>query len=243
MVTFAHIAAVVQGIMGPWAGNPADCWKGIYQALLWYEHGVPHIAEANDLKKTIWRRRAKTVEKTLAGAFGCRPQDVPHRVDRLLKNPLLRGQQRQNPLGTGFSACLVHLLSLHSARVYQFIPEGKVGVDVFKGVTGTPPRDRVDITVLRKGKEYAIISTKWSIRHDRLKDWLDECDFYKTRARLPFYFVVTNEYGRGRLLKVLQNQCQNGLHHVKRDLLLQLHGNDPSLEPIEDLPALFTYFT
>ncbi|MFQ5902413.1 MAG: hypothetical protein ACE5JO_01870 [Candidatus Binatia bacterium] len=242
MVSFSDIAAVVQGVLGPWTGNPADYWKGIYQALLWYEHGVPHIVEANDLKKAIWRRRAKTVEQTLAQALGCRPRDVSYRVDQLLKNRLLRGQQRQNPLGTGFAASLVYLLSLHSAQIYQFIPEGKVGVDVFRGVTGTPPRERVDITVLRNGKEYAIISTKWSIRHDRLKDWLDECDFYKTRARLPFYFVATNEYGRGRLRKVLQNQCQNGLYHVNRDLLLRLHDDDASLQPIEDLPGLFTYF-
>ncbi|MFQ5881775.1 MAG: hypothetical protein ACE5I9_04800 [Candidatus Methylomirabilales bacterium] len=242
MVTFADIAATVQGVMAPWTGNPTDYWKGIYQALLWYEHGVPHIAEASDLKKPVWRRRAKIVELALAQALGCPPRNVPHRVDRLLRSPLLRGQQRQNPLGTGFAASLIYLLRLHSAQIYQFIPEGKIGVDVFRGITGTPPRDRVDITVLRDQREYAIISTKWSIRHDRLKDWLDECDFYKTRARLPFYFVVTNEYGRGRLRKVLQNQCQNGLYHVNRDLLLQLHDNDASLEPIEDLPALFTYF-
>lgn len=256
MVTFQNIYGIIESILEPWSHRRQDFWKGIYQALLWYEHGVPHIVEANDLKKQIWRYRAKNVEKKLAVAYRCKPDQVSTKVDQLLQSPILQGQQRQNPLGTGFSACLVYLLRREAAPVFEFIPKAVVGHAVFKKVR-KPPRKEVDIAVLKKGREYAIISTKWSIRHDRLKDWLDECDFYKTRAGLPYYFVVTNEFSRGRLKKVLENACKNGLYHVNRTLLLAAYSGREKLKQaklpiqdeeigemaeVEDLTALFDHF-
>ena len=241
MSSAEEIYEIARSVLAPWSRNRQEFWKGIYALLLWYKHRVPHIIDANDLKNPAWKARARLVEKALAEAYRCRPSEVPKKVDRLLKDPSLRRQQRQNPLGAGFTAVLVYFLRQTSDPMYEFIPEAVVGRQVFRRVT-QPPRQRVDIAVLRRGQEYAIISTKWSIRHDRLKDWLDECDFYKTRAALPYYFVVTNEFGPARLKKVLDNQCKNGLFHVNRALLLKVHDGNGRLSGIEDLTDLFRYF-
>lgn len=240
MASFDELYRITESVLESWR-NPHDFWKGIYSLLLWYEHGVPHIIDANDLRKRSWREKAKRVEQVLAEAFNCQPAQVRSQVDRLLRHPRLQGQQRQNPLGSGFSASLVYYLRRTSNPIFEFIPEAVVGKQIFRKVA-EPPRQRVDIAVKRNGREFAIISAKWSIRHDRLKDWLDECDFYKTRAALPYYFVVTNEYGPARLKKVLDNQCKNGLFHVNRNLVLEVHGGNGRLEGLEDLTALFTYF-
>jgi len=61
-------------------------------------------------------------------------------------------------------------------------------------------------------------------------------------AALPYYFVVTNEFGPARLKKVLDNQCKNGLFHVNRALLLKVHDGNGRLSGIEDLTDLFRYF-
>ncbi|MFQ5799786.1 MAG: hypothetical protein ACE5H0_13990 [Bacteroidota bacterium] len=241
MASFAEIYQIAESILARWIGEPRDFWKGIYSLLLWYEHQVPHIIDSNDLRKPLWKQKAKQVERALAEAFGCQPSRVGRQVDQLLRHPLLRSQQRQNPLGTGFSASLIYYLRLTSNPMFEFIPEAVVGKQIFLKVS-RPPRQRVDIAVKRSGREFAIISSKWSIRHDRLKDWLDECDFYKTQAALPYYFVVTNEYGPARIKKVLDNACKNGLFHVNRDLVLEIHGGNGRLEGLEDLTGLFAHF-
>lgn len=241
MASFAEIYQIAESVLTHWSQDPRDFWKGIYTLLIWYEHEVPHIIDSNDLRKRSWSDKAKHVERALANAFNCPPSRVRSQVDQLLRHPRLRGQQRQNPLGTGFSASLVYYLRLASNPIFEFIPEAIVGAQVFLTVT-TPPRQRVDIAVKRNDREFAIISLKWSIRHDRLKDWLDECDFYKTQASLPYYFVITNEYGPARLKKVLDNRCKNGFFHVNRDLVLEVHGGNGRLEGLEDLTALFSYF-
>lgn len=48
-----------------------EAWLGIYQTLLWYEHGLLHIREANDLKKNAtWQKRARDAEIYIAGLLG-----------------------------------------------------------------------------------------------------------------------------------------------------------------------------
>ena len=53
----------------------------------------------------------------------------------------------------------------------------------------------------------AVISAKWSMRHDRLSDITNECPVYKAAHQRIYrqsqtglsYFVVTNEYDPSRL--------------------------------------------
>lgn len=243
MPSFDQIYQVISQGMVRWTSRPEDYWKGIYEWLMWYEHKVPHIVEANDLKKHAWAERARQVEMAMATAYQCQANQVSRKIDRLSRKLKLAGRQRNNYTGMGFTALLTYLFKSQSQSQYQFIPEARVGQQVFKGVKD-PPRNRIDIVAVdtRHNREYAIISMKWSIRHDRLRDLLDECTFYKNNARLPFYFVITNEYNPGRLNIVRQNQCINGLFHVNKDLLLAVNGGNGRLAGIQDLTEVFHYF-
>lgn len=232
---------IVSEVLTPWCNTPFQCWTGIYQLLLWYEHGVPHIIESNELKKPAWRARANLIDGALAEAYSCHPHEVPGRVGRLFAHPAYHEVQKQNPLGIAFASSLVYILRKFSASDYEFIARAKVGSTVFRHVK-QPPRGHVDIAVVRNGREFAVISTKWSLRHGRIRSWLAECEFYKTQMHLPYYFVVTNEFGPARLKKILHNQCKNGLFHVNRALLLEVHSGNGRLSGIEDLTDLFPHF-
>jgi len=182
----------IRQVLAPHLGEPATVWRGFYQLLLWHEKGVPHIIDADKLDKGIWRDRAEAVDAALAKEFGCTVKEVPHRIDLLIKSSIFtKTPQRQNPLGIGFVTALFLSLQRFSAGKYEFLPEEAIGTTVFRGITEAP-RSAPDIVVVKGGAEVAVISAKWSLRHDRLKDVKDECDYFKTlKGSLKFY-AVTN---------------------------------------------------
>lgn len=240
MPTREEICRITESILQSYTSNPAECWKGIYKALLWYAEGVPHIVEANCLRRGIWRKRAQQVEKTLAKAFSYAPGSVEKQLDQLMKHPDLRGIQRQNPLGIGFTCAVVYFLR-HHCPDYTFLDEAAVGTQVLKEVTH-PPRRAIDIAALKDGKEQAIISAKWSIRHDRLRDLLDECAVYReSRPELKFY-VVTNEFIPARLRKLVENPCVDEVFHVNREIVLAVNDGNDRLVGLKDLKDIFKEF-
>lgn len=226
--------------MQNYVDNPAEYWKGVYKALLWYAEGVPHIVEVNSLREGIWRKRAQRVEGTLAKVFACPLEDVESQLDQLMKHPGLQGRQRQNPLGIGF-ICAVAFLLRHYCLNYTFLDESLVGTEVFKDVKH-PPRRTIDIAALKGGEERVIISAKWSIRHDRLRDLLDECTVYKKhRSKLKFY-VTTNEFMPARLRKLIEDPCVDEVFHVNRELVLMVNDGNNRLVGVNDLRDIVTEF-
>jgi hypothetical protein len=236
---------VIREILAPRLASPDDAWKGIYEALLWFEHDVPHIMDANYLKRGAWRARAERVHQELAHRLDCAVPDLPLRVDRLLRSALFpEPPQRQNPLGIGFVTALFQLLEHFSSARYEFRSEEDIGTTVFPGISEAP-RSKPDVVVVSGSKEIAVISAKWSLRHDRLKDLSDECDYFKRlRPSLRFH-AVTNEFNPARLRKVLQSYCIDSLFHVCRPLLLVAIDGEhhPDLLQVKDLPELLTQFS
>lgn len=249
-------ASYPKGITGQTA------WLGIYQALLWYEpvglHGfeaLPHVIDADKLRPSAsrepsrragaWQVRAQAVEAYVASELGCPPGELRQRVDQLMRLPEYVRLQRQNPLGTAFSGAIKHVLESfgHSALSYDLEVDA---TKVFPGIRmpwrSTTPK--MDILVLQhghfpEGRPIAILSTKWSLRHDRINDVLGECPEYKSAAlkrRLSLrYFVVTNEFDPARLAKVLSDPCIDGLVHVHRHAVTGICGLDGRLEKMLDL--------
>lgn len=236
-------AEVARQALLPHIDNPSTTWRGFYQLLLWFAHGVPHIMDANYLKKGVWRRRAEAVLAVLADEFECSPEDVPNRIDRLVQSPIFdEPPQRHNPLGIGFVTALFLALERFSSRDYSFLPEKAIGEVVFRGIREAP-RSRPDIVVATGDAEIAVISAKWSLRHDRLKDIKDECNYFKTlMGRLKFY-VVTNEFGPARLSKVLEDYRIDDVFHVNRRLVVDIAKVDGRLERLRDLSELLRLFT
>lgn len=221
-------------------GKSADtAWLGIYEALLWYEPtaipgnaALPHIIDADKLRSparrrptaaaarlNLWQRRAIAVEQYLAQQMSCQPGEVHRRVDRLMRRREYKRLQRQNPLGIAFSGLVHHALAAYGTSHLSYDTE-QMAQEVFPGITfpGRSKAPAADILVRKGPLPRAIISVKWSLRHDRINDLTNECPSYKQAAawgRHPLeYVVVTNEYDPARLGKVLGDSCIDAVVHV-----------------------------
>ena len=89
----------------------------------------------------------------------------------------------------------------------------------------------------------AVISCKWSYRHDRISDVTNECQEYKAAAaRRQFsdfgYYLVTNEFDARRLEKVINQPCVDALVHVHLPLALEVTGGTPELRHAMDTGRL-----
>ena len=242
MPTRAQYEGVAREVLSPHLTNPSSAWRGFYELLMWFEHGVPHIMDGDKLEKPAWRARAKAVQNAIAADFGCRPGEVRLGVDRLIQSPIFkRPPQRHNPLGIGFVAGLFVALGRFSHDTYMFLPEGAIGTAVFRGISDAP-RSRPDIVVVKAGKEIAVISAKWSIRHDRLKDLKDECNYFKTLMGSLKFYVATNEFDPARLNKLLEDYRIDGVFHVNRRLVVDVAKVDGRLERLRDLSQLLSLF-
>ncbi len=234
-------------------------WAGVYQALLWYEPlaiipgrtGLPHIIDANRLtlplrldgRLRVWQSHAIRVEKHIAQQWGVEAQAVQGMVDRLMRLPTYHGLQRHNLVGSAFPGLVRLVLELFGDPIIAYELEVR-GEDAFPGVR-LPTRTEepyIDILVRKSGRNIAIISTKWSLRHDRINDLTSECRAYKGAARFTdtkiLYYVATNEFDPARTEKLLTDKCIDGLVHVHKPLVTEVCALDRRLAEMLDLSQL-----
>jgi hypothetical protein len=247
-------AAYPNGLSG------TNAWIGIYQVLLWYEPvtigsitGLPHIIDADKLRPpsyrparhgiSAWQQRAQAVEQYLAQQLRCQPNQVQSYVDLLMREPTYQGVQRQNPLGIAFPVLVRHILQTFGNNAVNYDLEVPAQA-VFPGIVvpGRSPNPKIDIVVRNQSRIRAVISCKWSLRHDRLNDISNECPTYKqaaswTRTQID-YLVITNEYDPARLNKLLVDSCVDALVHVHKPLPTSVCGLNSRLVHMLDLVDL-----
>lgn len=246
--------------------NALTAWLGIYQVLLWYEPVnwleftyLPHIIDADKLRPasparrqnwsaaSAWQRRAQLLNAHLAEQLFCSIDNLPHKTDTLMKQPGYEGLQRQNILGTGFVGLIRHVLEGFGALDLSYETEVEAAA-VFPGITvpGRSATPRIDILARRHDIPVAIVSAKWSIRHDRLGDITNECPVYKAAYQRIYrqaqrhgllYYVVTNEYDPARLNKILDDSCVNGVVHVHKKAVVEICDLDGRLARLTDLAS------
>ena len=262
--TVADAIEVFEHAVYPSGLSAATSWLGIYQTLLWVEpvhwsgfSDLPHIIDADKLrpsspakkrtwtKPSAWQRRAQMLGTYLAEQLGCSFDSLPNKTDLLMKQPDYEGMQRQNTLGIGFVGLIKHVLERFGSEAVSYRTEVEA-VEVFPGITfpGRSRAPRVDLLAECSDIPRAIISAKWSVRHDRLNDITNECPVYKAgyeriyrqrgRSRL-LYYVVTNEYDPSRLNKMLDDTCVDGVVHVHKAAVVEVCGLNGRLARLIDL--------
>ncbi len=235
--TIADAIQIFEAAKYPAGLNIATAWLGIYQTLLWYEpvnwlgiSDLPHIIEADKLRPSLptkqiawttpsaWQRRAQAVATYLSQELEIPINDLSDQINLLMKHPNYKGMQRQNTLGIAFAGLVRHVLEKFGSTTISYQAEVAAG-RIFPGITvpgrsGTP---RIDVLALRSDMPRAIISSKWSLRHDRLNDITNECPVYKAayeriyrqarRERLQYY-VITNRC-KTHIQTHVANKCDN----------------------------------
>lgn len=234
--------AFVCGILDQWITKADDIWIALYRLLLDYIHGVPRITDSNRLEHGIWRERAKQVERSLATVMSCETQEVASNLDVLMNRLYPAGTQRMNPVGIAFACAVIYLIQRFSNKSYMWKMEARIGIDVFPELKDFRRRS-VDIVIFSQASPVAVISSKWGIRHDRVRDPLEEADTYKQQIPSLKFFVVTNEFDSARLRKILTYPNIDSVFHVRRDLVWQLYGGKTAeLGNLKDLTDLILLF-
>jgi hypothetical protein len=240
-----------------------NAWLGIYRTLLWYEpidwlgyDQLPHIIDADKLRPSspakkrswtnpsIWQIRSRAISEYLAEKIGCPVRSVPDHTDLLMKNPAYEGMQRQNILGSAFVGLEKHVLAKFSSTGLSYETEVEA-TRIFPGITfpGRSVTPRIDLLVCREDIPHAIISAKWSLRHDRLSDLTNECPVYKAAYERIYrgvhrgsllYYVITNEFDPARLTKILDDSCVNGVIHVHKAAVVEICQLNGRLEQLID---------
>ncbi len=265
--TIADAIKVFSSAIHPSRLNSSIAWLGIYQTLLWYEPinmlgftSLPHIIDADKLrpaskakqrvwrKASAWQQRAQALNDYLTQQLGCPANQVVNKMDQLMKQPGYRGMQRQNTLGTAFTGIIKYVLEKLGASSIAYELEMQAD-KVFSGITfpGRSSTPRIDILARVNNLPRAIISAKWSVRHDRLGDITNECPVYKSAYQSIYrqsgrgsllYYVVTNEYDPARLNKILADPCIDGVVHVHKPAVITVCGLDGRLVKLMDLTDL-----
>ncbi len=240
-----------------------SAWLGIYQTLMWLEpvaqapfKALPHIIDSDKLRPAkgkrpaqshvslVWPSRAQRIAQYLSHKLGVSEQDLEKHLGKLFRHPNWRGVQKQNPLGIGFVALTAYCLNTFVQEDWQFKTEQPAKL-IFPDIkmTGRSKEPRIDILGIQAGHPRAVISCKWSIRHDRLGDVSTECTVYKSEAlrnRLKLsYFLVTNEYDPARLNKILDDTCIDGIVHVHKPAVTEICELDGRLDDLFDLSEFF----
>lgn len=244
----------------------STAWLGIYQVLLWYEKigvkgifSLPHIIDSDKLRPpasqkgkksssefSAWQKRAQLLEIYMAEQLSCKPGEVEGYTNGLFKLPVYKKLQRQNPLGIVFPMLVKSVLEKFGNPAIRYELEVDA-TKLFPGITmpGRSKTPSIDILASKSDSSLAIISAKWSLRHDRVGDLTSECPEYKAaavrRRWSPFYyFVVTNEFDPARLAKILNDQCIDGLVHVHKPAVQTVCKLNGRLDKMLDLTDLIT---
>jgi len=239
-------------------------WLGIYQALLWFEPvnflgfgDLPHIIDADKVRPAspakrrswtnpnVWQQRAQALCGYLADHLKCPIERVHDHTDLLMKHPDYEGMQRQNTLGIAFAGLVQHILEKFGSSSASYETEVDAA-DIFPGITvpGRSSAPRMDLLVRTTNNPRVVVSTKWSIRHDRLNDITNECPVYKaaynqiyrqSRHSHLLYYVATNEYDPARLNKLLSDTCVDGVVHVHKRAVVEICQLNGRLTRLIDL--------
>jgi len=252
-------------LMAESAWGVDQAWLAIASLLMTcevWEHGAwiqffeaPVLMERNNYKlgrnaapnRTL--RDSEAVKRHLATALGVADDQVCSRIGLYLRDPAVSALQPNNLRGHAFRSIVAETLARFGDPDLDICEELKAR-DLFPGWDfGNRSKEaRVDITAVRDGRVVAMITTRWTYRHDRV-DMIDEARAYLPAARnanrKAQFYGVTAEVGVARLKKVIgetasvhPNAAITRLVHLNPALPGPVMGNNGTLAHLMSLSDL-----
>ncbi|MDE2967316.1 MAG: hypothetical protein OXS30_07530 [Chloroflexota bacterium] len=215
-------------------------------------HGAPVLTESNQYRllrggapnKPL--TEALKVRDRLAAELGIDRKDLCSAIGRFFAHPTIVGLQPNNPRGHAFRSLVAETISRFGDP--ELVVHEEVSPrELFPGFDfGNRSKDaRIDIVVQRNARIVALVTTRWTYRHDRV-DIIDEALAYVPSARRQNhgcrFFGVTAEFMAARLRKVidqsspkLQNAAIDRLVHLNPELPSDLVGRNGDLKDMWSL--------
>ena len=229
-----------------------DIWR--YREWMPF-HGAPVLRESNDYGLT----KDGSPNKALAEAFEVRrriaeelevdPRRACSELGQFFRHPDIIRLQPNNPRGHAFRSLVAETLARFGDPQLD-VAEEVSPRDLFPGFDfGNRSKDaRIDIVVKRGPRPVALITTRWTYRHDRV-DIIDEARAYVPAARELNgdcrFFGVTAEFGTARLKKVIaqtspvvRNPAIDRLVHLNPELPGELISRNGDLREMWSLQQM-----
>lgn len=222
--------------------EPETAWRYVYAIAMYSQSHEGkeylHLQESDKLGTTRGRefaeRGAQYLRTRLAAGGDCNPFEVVDQLGRarnaeVVSQGLPEPKRRdQNVTGAAFETALQVVIgrltgstayrtpSLRSLQGFELAPVGY--------------HSKPDLVLFGPRDFRLLISTKWTLRKERIGTYLHEAYFYKQRRPdLQVAFVV-NEFQPNILKWLSQDPLADKVYHVNKDMLLHLY------DPFRDLP-------
>lgn len=200
-------------------------------------------------------RDAKAVGDRLASELGLTSRsDLPAALGLFFRQNRLSQLQPNNPRGHAFRSLVAETLARFGDPGLT-ISEERSPHAMFPGYRfdARSSEARIDIVAQRGAVPVALISTRWTYRHDRV-DMIEEARAYIPAARSLnrncVYYGVTAEFGQARLKKViLQTEAVERyaslrrLVHLNPELASSVVGRNGQLAHLMSLEQMVTEST
>ena len=217
--------------------SSATAWRFLYRMILWQENvtvagtakQLPHIIETSDLKKGEGAARAERAKEYLRENLAERgrlsDEDLEAALDRLYKERTAGGEriQRNNVTGRGFEEGVATLIARLCPGASPLI---NADASTLRGFEMAPRGyfSRPDLALFSRQDFRVIVSTKWTVRKERLGTYLHESYFYRQRRPdLNIAFVV-NEFQLNILWHLVMSPFVDRVYHVHLPLLQAVHA-------------------
>lgn len=229
-----------------------DVWgNGAWRSF----HDFPVLVESNKYKfiKTgapnARMADANRVGDYLASELGISRALLCSEIAIYFKSPQVLNLQPNNIKGHGFRSLVAETLAMFGDPTLA-ISEEEFPHRMFPGYPfpNRSPKARIDIVARRGTMPVALLSTRWTYRHDRA-DMIDEAAAYIPAARginpNCLYYGVTAEFDVARLKKVihvtapvLQTAALRRLVHINPVLVTTVTGKNGELANLMSLEEL-----
>ena len=242
-----------------------EAWLGIALLLMtcdiWRDgewrpfHGAPVLRESNDYRLTKAGSPNKALSEALlvkewiAAELSADEDHVCSQLGQFFRHPDIAGLQPNNPRGHAFRSLVAETLASFGDPELEMREEASPH-DLFTGhdFGNRSAAARIDIVVKRGPRIVALITTRWTYRHDRV-DIIDEARAYMPPARDQNrdcrFFGVTAEFMTARLKKVIsetapvmRNAAIDRLVHLNPELPGELIGRNGELREMWSLAQM-----
>jgi hypothetical protein len=224
----------------------------VWEGRAWKDFlGIPVLMERNNYRVSDGRpnqqvRDAQRVAAFMAKELGIGQGDLCDELGLFFRQPQVAHFQPNNIRGHAFRSLIAQTLASYGDSGLT-IREEQPAHSLFPGhPLGTRSTNaKIDIVVTRKTLLVALISTRWTYRHDRV-DLLDEAHACVPPARRQnpgcVYYGVVAEFGTARLKKVIsqtdrvqKHAVMGPLVHLNPELAGPVIGRDGQLTHLMSL--------
>jgi hypothetical protein len=223
-------------LLGPL--TPETAWRYVYAVVMWpqVKDGVQylHLQESDTLKNKPGREFAQRAETYLAANLcegrSCDPfQIVDHlgladAEERLRQGFEPSSKRDQNQTGAAFETVIQVLIQ----KLTGVAPSRTPPLNTLQGFELAPVgyHSKPDLVLFGPRDFRVVISTKWTLRKERIGTYLHEAYFYKQRRPdLQVAFVVS-EFNMNILRWLMMDPLTDRVYHVNKPMLL--HMREPA---------------